>query len=686
MRRILQLDANVINKIAAGEVIERPASVVKELMENSVDALASRIEVDIAQGGTELIRIVDNGQGIHPDDMLLAVSSHATSKIRSDADLFSVQTMGFRGEALASIASVSRFTIRSRQADSDAGNELEVVCGNVGKPQACGCPHGTVMEVRQLFGNTPVRRKFLKTVATEFGHISEHFTRVALANPRIHMVLRHNNKIVHELPASDKLQDRLRMFHGSQLTESLIWIDAEQPPMPVPPGQTPDEAVRLWGYVAHPSQHKSSRKGQHLFLNGRWIQDRTLQHALTEAYRGLLMVGRQPICFLFLEVPPHHVDVNVHPTKVEVRFRDSQQLYRLMLSSVRTKFLSMDLDSEIRVQRGSQATDDAPNEDQQREEQRKLDLGSELDQWADHATGIDSTTSSEIGSGALGESYHESRPGTAATNGSGPRTTFAPAQYPGWKVDDSFRDRAASTSTATGSRQSYAPPTDVTSTNQNTASPPASDSEASPANGFHRVDVSQPGPPRPVRAIQVHNCYIALETEEGLTVIDQHALHERVMYEQLRPRVLANSVETQRLLVPEAVEFTVGEAAMLVEHAETLAQLGYLIEEFGGGTVLLTGYPAMLKKANHVQLLRDMCEHLQSSGQKPTRRDLLDSLLHMMSCKAAIKAGQRLAPEEIDSLLAQRHLVDDAHHCPHGRPTALVLSRAELDKQFGRLG
>ena len=201
----------------------------------------------------ELIRIVDDGHGIHPEDMLLAVSSHATSKIRSDADLFSVQTMGFRGEALASIASVSRFTIRTRMEDETAGRELEVVCGDIQPLQPCGTPRGTVMEIRQLFGNTPVRRKFLKTDATEFGHISEQFTRIALANPRIHMVLRHNNKVVHELPSTQKLQDRLRMLYGAKLTESLIWIYAEQPPMPVPTGQTPDEPVRLWGYVAHPS-------------------------------------------------------------------------------------------------------------------------------------------------------------------------------------------------------------------------------------------------------------------------------------------------------------------------------------------------------------------------------------------------------------------------------------------------
>ena len=333
--RIHQLDTSVINKIAAGEVIERPASAVKELLDNSIDALATRIEVDIMNGGADLIRVVDNGEGIHPDDLLLAVASNATSKITTADDLFSVQTMGFRGEALASISEVSHFRIRTRTADQTQGLEFEVKTGIPGKPQPCGCPLGTSIEVRQLFANTPVRRKFLKTTKTEFGHISEQFTRAALAHPRLYMVLRHNNKVIFDLPPSDNLLDRLRLFYGSKLAEQLIWVDSEV------------DDIRIWGYVSHPSENKSTRKGQYLFLNGRWIQDRTLQHALTEAYRGLLMVGRQPISFLYLDMPASQVDVNVHPTKSEVRFRDGQHLYRQLLSTLRSQFLSMDLQSQM---------------------------------------------------------------------------------------------------------------------------------------------------------------------------------------------------------------------------------------------------------------------------------------------------------------------------------------------------
>ncbi len=364
MSRIHQLDSSVVNKIAAGEVIERPANVVKELLENSLDALASRIEIDIEAGGGELIRIVDDGEGIHSDDLLLAVTAHATSKIATADDLFRVQTMGFRGEALASIAEVSRMRIRSRRPDlagdtnptrergratedsslarrvSLTGYEILSDCGRITPPQPCGCPVGTQIEVRQLFANTPVRRKFLKSVGTEFAHIAEHFSRIALAQPRLHLVLRHNGKVVFELPGTQQLLDRIRLLLGNELADNLIPVESES------------QGVRMWGYVAHPSVSKSTRKSQHLFLNGRWIQDRSLQHALTEAYRGLLMIGRQPIAFLFLEVPADIVDVNVHPTKTEVRFADGQALFRQLLSMLRTKFLSLNFESPMNLPGG----------------------------------------------------------------------------------------------------------------------------------------------------------------------------------------------------------------------------------------------------------------------------------------------------------------------------------------------
>ncbi len=659
MPRICQLDPHVVNKIAAGEVIERPASVVKELLENSTDALATRIEVDVAQGGCELIRVVDNGEGIHPDDMLLAVTSHATSKIRSADDLFRVQTLGFRGEALASIASVSRLRIRSRTPDAPTGCEIEVDAGHFGPLQECGCPAGAMVEIRQLFANTPVRRKFLKSPATEFAHISEQFTRVMLPNPRLHAVLRHNGKSVYDLPATDRITDRLQLFYGSQVVENLIRVESES------------NGVRLWGYVGHPSQSKSTRKGQYLFLNGRWIQDRSLQHALGEAYRGLLMVGRYPIGFLFLEMPPDAVDVNVHPTKAEVRFRDSQQLYRQLLSALRTKFLGLDLESSIsvpsRIGAASMSTAVVAPE-------RQRELQTDLASWAKERLANWSPTE-QIGAPSVFDPQDEEIADFADT-----LMRRQDAQGLDLPVSASATD-------------------DWPPTGQNEIAGHVgaiADDDVSDALGewtdpaLRKDDAQPPAEVRPntqgFRVMQIHDCYLVVETEQGLTVIDQHALHERVLYEQLRRRVLEGRVESQRMLVPETLELGPAEAAAMVENRELLQELGFGIEEFGGSTVLLTGYPPMLARADLGQLIRDIGEQLCETGKKPTRRDILDKILHMMSCKAAIKAGQRLTSTEMESLLTQRHLIDDAHHCPHGRPTALVLSRSELDRQFGRLG
>lgn len=633
--RIHRLSPAVVNKIAAGEVIERPASVVKELLENSVDALATRIEVDLEQGGAELIRVSDDGEGMHPEDVELAVTSHATSKIRDADDLFRVHTLGFRGEALASIAEVSRFRLRSRRHDADSGCELEVEAGVAQPPRLCGCAPGTCVEVRALFLNTPVRRKFLKSPATEFAHVTEHFARIALANPRLQLVLRHNDRLVHELPATERFIDRVELFFGSELARSLIPVDSEH------------RGVRLWGYVAHPGQSKSTRKGQYLFLNGRWIQDRSLQHALSEAYRGLLMVGRYPIAFLFLEMPCELVDVNVHPCKFEVRFQDGQQLYRQLLSTLRTKFLGMNLGAALQVEGRAAAGAATPLKPE-----LALRAQQELTSWAKTrlANWRPNDDLSDL------EALVDELDRREAEREAAPSAPWMPAGAPA---------RSPQTQTVPANAEQQVP--DV-------------------ARATTVFDAAPPAAAGGVRAMQVHDCYLVVETGEGLTVIDQHALHERILYEYLRRRVLSRQVEVQRLLIPAPVELTAREAGLVLEQTDVLAELGVMVEPFGGQTVLVTGYPTLLTRSDPAELLRAVVEHLEGTGQRATRRDLADSLLHMMACKAAIKAGHRLSPEEIDSLLAQRHLVDDHHHCPHGRPTALTLTRADLDRQFGRLG
>jgi DNA mismatch repair protein MutL len=603
---IQRLNQSLVNKIAAGEVIERPASVVKELMENAVDAGATRVDVSVAQGGLEMVRVADNGGGIPMEELPLALASHATSKITEADDLFRVGTLGFRGEALASIAEVSRLSLRSRTPESQSGAVIEVTGGTAGEPAPCGCPVGTTVEVHDLFYNTPVRRKFLRTTATEFGHVSEAFTRIALAVPHIHFTLRHNDKPIFELAASDGWLERISRFFGRELADSLIWVESVE------------DDVSLSGYAAHPGQSRSHNRMQYFFLNGRHIRDRALQHALGEAYRGLLMVGRQPIAFLAMKMPPELVDVNVHPTKLEVRFQDSGRLYSQLLATLRGKFLTTDLNTRIH------SAEDEPTA--AHDTDKTAQLRQQLVDWA------------------------KGKVASWGQQGSGNREQGA---------EDNSRGLTA----------------------------PGAALGRDPLE-LRRLDTTAEAPLSPARppsALQVHNRYLVTETDEGVTIIDQHALHERILYEQLRQRVAAGAVETQSLLVPEPVDLSPAETAAALEHRDLLAELGVKVEPFGGNTLLVAGYPAMLANMNPVDVLRSLLERILAEAKRPDRRDLLDDLLHTIACKAAIKAGDRLAPEEIASLLEQRHLVDDAHHCPHGRPTALVFTREELDKQFKRV-
>jgi len=610
---IRQLSQSLVNKIAAGEVIERPSSVVKELMENAVDAGATRIDVTVQGGGSEMIRVVDNGHGIPAGELTLAVASHATSKLAEADDLFRVGTLGFRGEALASVAEVSRLVLRSRTPGDQSGAELEITGGRQGEIVPRGCPMGTSVEVHNLFFNTPVRRKFLRAARTEFGHASEAFTRIALGSPRIHFTLRHNDRPVFDLAASDNWNERIARLFSRQLSEGLIRVESS------------DGEVRLSGYVADPAHSRGNNRMQYVLLNGRCIRDRSLQHALGEAYRGLLTSGRYPIAFLNLEMPPEMVDVNVHPTKLEVRFQDSGRLYSQLLSTLRAKFLATDLTARVQ---SVETADPTGGHDESRAEQ----LRQELVDWAKGKV-----ESWDTPDGA----------GVGAGQGRGEPLETRRLDRPGFGA----------------------------------AGPPDKDS----AGGSSFAEEASPRAISNSHAMQVHNRYLVTETEEGVTIIDQHALHERILYEQLRERASAGAIETQNLLVPEPVDLAADEAAAALQQRELLAELGMKIEPFGGNTVLIAGFPAMLANFNPVEVLRELIEKLLLGGKRPDRRDLLDQMLHTIACKAAIKAGDRLAPEEIDSLLKQRGLVADPHHCPHGRPAELIFTREELDKRFKRV-
>ena len=637
---IRRLSASVINQIAAGEVVERPASVVKELLENAIDAGATRVDVTVDRGGKDLIRVADNGSGMAPEDLPLAFQPHATSKLAEAEDLHQIRTLGFRGEALAAIAEVSKVRCQTRRAEAAEGSELSIDAGQFSAVQARGCPPGTVIEVRNLFYNTPVRRTFLKSDATESGHVADMFSRIALAHPTVHLTFRSGGKVVHDLPAVTGVKERIGVFFGMELAEALLWVESQI------------ERVHLWGYVGHPSQSRSSGKGQFLFVAGRYVRDRSLGHALSEAYRGLLMVGRMPVAFLHLDLPPEEVDVNVHPTKVEVRFRDSQRIYSQLLSTIRQTFLTSDLHARLQSPQVSESSG-GPSPAQ-------------APRYGLNEPPADRQSVASWFPSAAAPSFQ----------------SFPSPGYAGGPVPKPVWDNAPSPQVARASTEpfdEFAAPTDPA-----VPAPAGPDREAEPLWNTSRREEKRPPDPS-LRAIQVHDSYLIAETADGMMVIDQHALHERILYEELRLRVERGRIESQRLLVPEPVHLTAAEAAGVLEQRDVLGRLGLEIEPFGGDTVLVTSTPAMLANVGPERLLRDIAEHFRTKPIPPTLDAMLAELLHMIACKAAVKAGQRLTPEEISALIDRRHLVSDAHHCPHGRPTALVFTKSELERQFGRI-
>lgn len=670
---IRQLPPNLINQIAAGEVIERPASVVKELVENSIDAGSHRIEVSVTGGGTESIRISDDGCGMLPDQLPLAVASHATSKLPSDESLFSVSTLGFRGEAMASIGSVSQMTIRSRAEGESIGSEMVVRGGVVEPVSPAGCPTGTVIEIRNLFFNTPVRHRFLKTAATERGHIVEAFTRLALANPQIHFVLSNNDKVMHDLPAAKNWSERIRAFFGDEIAESLIPISDR------------DDAIKISGYVGDPSVNRGNNRMQYLFLNGRHIRDRSLQHALGEAYRGLLMVGRFPICFLRLDMPADLIDVNVHPTKLEVRFTDGGKVYGRLLQTLRHQFLKTDMTHRV----GPTSVESHTGVG--REDPDVHRAGGPV---AAAPTTTTTPTTTQPGFSAANRVEHEQRQSViqwARTGDAGSSSSGAASAS--HALPPSLSGSAAPPFRPFGdpSVSSQAPPpADAGPINNQSSDNQSSDNEIELDAAFKSVSDSQVSgsPSVCYLGFQVHNRYLVTQDEKGMVVIDQHALHERVLYERVCEKVLGegSSLESQRLLVPEPVSLTPAERTAAIDAKETMAKIGLEIDDFGGDTIVISAYPAMLPHTSPADMLRVVLDSLMSAGKDPDAKDLLNHLLSTIACKAAVKAGDPLSAEEITALLEQKDLYHDTHHCPHGRPTALFFSREELDRMFGRLG
>jgi len=638
---IQRLPALLVNQIAAGEIIERPASVVKELVENAIDAGATHIRVTIEHGGRELIEVVDDGRGMSEHDLPMALAPHATSKIREAEDLDSIATLGFRGEAMASILSVSRMTVASRTNESE---QASIIAGEgeiIHPVEPFGAPVGTTVTVRNLFFNTPARRKFLRTDLTEYNHVNARMIQSVLSNPMIGFTFINNEKTILDLPANQKPTDRVLDVLGRELSPELLEVNANE--------RGPQRTMSLWGMIGTPALARGSNKFQHVFLNGRPIRDRTVLHAVKEAYRGLIDPTRFPMVVLYLEMDPALVDVNVHPAKAEVRFRDSQAVHGLLYATIRERLLNADITPALNLGSAGPRNVNDPNQ------HRMFCVSNTLTNWNVSA----------------GSSY-------SPTTTSRSDSVNASVQVDQGRLVNFLKNRDPHRSLPE-SGFSLQEARSAMNRSENTES---DQSEKSPGQSEPPAEIDAESK----RVFQVHDSYLVVEDDEGISIVDQHALHERVMFEALKARILEGPLESQRLLIPAVVNLTGSQMELLEKMRELFSRLGIEAEPFGPKTLGIHAFPTFLfsRGVDPVEFVMRLFDRAGSGGLPPGDEEALHEVLDMMACKAAIKAGDRMSAEELRNLLELSEQIERAGRCPHGRPTTIHLSIEELEKQFGR--
>ena len=679
MNRIRLLTEQVANQIAAGEVIERPASVVKELVENSLDAGATRVTVEIQAGGRSLIRVTDDGSGMSRDDALLCLERNATSKIRRAEDLAAIATMGFRGEALPSIASVSRFTLttRERESISPEGTQIAVGGGTILEVKAAGSAPGTTVEVRQLFFNLPARRKFLRTEETESAHIQHYLMLAALAHPEAAFAFQKDGRLVWQLPAlksgSDisarlaALRERLRALYGDEqkilaldFTAPMRSPDAMEDLASVPPDFRPPTSglgpptsdFRLWGFIGAPGVSRATREDQHVFVNRRPVENRGLNFALLEGYHTALMKGRYPVCCLFLEIDPAAVDVNIHPAKREVKFHREGEVRRLVAEGVRQTLLSFHAAP-------------APNK------------------WGERPR----------------EPQAAQQPGSPGVSPHQPTTTAKPPEPATPQLPQfPFPPKPSASAEPPPLKMGLLPHTEKAATFNIQHSTPNLErpaSAAAPPEATLHAPLSTPSPPPadpvpllnvPLRLVGViGKLYVVLESDRGLVLLDQHAAHERILFEQMLNRLEQNEqAPSQKLLLPETVELSARDAGFLRGQLAVLTRLGVGLSEFGERTFLLDALPPFVKASDPRRFVLELVDQLKAVGEEVNSLRLGEHTVAKTVCRHAVKANDPLAGPELENLVNDLRHCAMPYTCPHGRPTLIEMNFRELEKKFGR--
>lgn len=628
MSKIRILPDALASQVAAGEVVERPAAVVRELVENSLDAGASHVEVHVQRGGTALIRIVDNGSGMDREDAMLCLERHATSKIRTKEDLAAISTFGFRGEALPSIASVSRFRLATRTADALAGTEIEVNGGKMSIVRDYGGAPGTMIEVRSLFYNVPARRKFLRTESTEYAHLEQQFRLHAIANPQSAFTLTRDGEVVFHLPSTQDMLERIRGLVGEELAQRLIHVEREE-----------RRGITVHGFIGGPGLSRSGRQQQITFLNGRPIESLSISYGLREGYHTALMKGQYPVTFLFIEMDPHAFDINVHPAKKEARFHDGNSVREVVALAVQHALAgSRQLPQGHPVSRGERLIELQPPPPPE-ESPRPLppDITQTLlpiPRAEQHALRADWSAAISRAAPAFAQPA-TAKGGAEPTPAVRPRMVETPDPEVVGKPADS------------------------------------KDAPTSEADSFRIIGV-------------LNNLYVLMEGKEGLVLMDQHAAHERVMFERMRKAMERDGVPTQRLLMPLTLQVSPREADLLSRNLDALSRLGIDAQPFGPNLFKIDALPTFLKTDDPLAWLNQVIDELSALTSKSSSLRLGEDMIATTACRHAVKANDVLSIPELRALLQDMFQCEMPYCCPHGRPTLIQISYPELERKFGR--
>ena len=648
MGKIKELQTSLANKIAAGEVVERPGSVVKELLENAIDAQATEINIAVEQSGVSSIRVVDNGTGISEDDLALVFHRHATSKLDDDDDLFHIRTLGFRGEALASISSVSKVTLRTCT-DNENGHEIYAENGEIINQKPAKVKKGTDILVESLFYNTPARLKYIKSLYTELGKITDIVNRMAMSHPDIRISLVSDGKTLLKTNGSGKTNEVMAEIYGMKVAKDLVHIT----------GDTSD--YHLEGYVARPEHSRSNKHYISIFINGRYIKNFVLNKAIVEGYHTLLTIGRYPICYINIQMDPILVDVNVHPTKLEVRLSKEEQLYDLIVEKIREAFKD-----KILIPKNDLDTHPKKNKVLNSFEQQKLDFERKQNEVQNRPQSSEDERQEDLSATTLDKVENQN---ISQVNEDNESTLFNDSQYIKRNHDDHYFNNQK----------------DILNEldNQNETLEQEENQNENDIKGTVSASTRRRVPYMEVVG-QVHGTYIIAQNENGMFMIDQHAAQERIKYEYFREKIGEVTNEVQNLLIPMTFHFSKDEQFIIDQYQEELDRVGVHLEHFGGHDYIVNSYPVWFPKAEAEEIIKDMIE-LVLENKKIDVKKMREDAAIMMSCKKSIKANHYLKNNEMADLIDQLREMEDPFTCPHGRPIIINFSNYELEKLFKRV-